>query len=52
MVLLNRGLVFLKELLSEKDEINLPYRVLLDEDSGLLYVGTGFCQLLIFNVYK
>ena len=52
VVLLNRGLVFVKELLSEKDGVIEPYRLLLDEASGLLYVGTNHRQLLIFNVFK
>jgi len=48
VVLLSPGLVYL----SEKDEVFEPYRVLLDEASGFLYVGTNHRRLLIFSVLK
>ena len=52
VVLLSPGLVYLRELLGEKDEVFEPYRVLLDEASGFLYVGTNDSQLLVFSVFK
>lgn len=52
VVLLSRGLRFQKELLTKMDGVTQPYRVLLDEASGFLLVGTDDGQLLIFDVFK
>lgn len=52
VVLFNKQLVFLKSLITDENDLFEPYRVLLDEPSGRLYVGTNDRQLHVFRVFK
>lgn len=51
IVLFSPNLVHFRHLLTSEHKIFEPYRVLLDEKTGRLYVGTNSSKLHIFNLF-